>query len=160
MWRSSLWSVSCFITRCFTITSRFLSPRPAKVTIYATRCRHFLSFFLLFLACKESWDMWGHEGSYPHNREKKEHLEEPSDWDRLHDVFAPLKDADAELRHSRGLRVRVYVTSVWLQLNRQCESDSWGCEVEFGVFLFTSMQRVVLLQQHLVDVRGTAAEQL
>ena len=36
------------VTRCFTLTSRFLPPRPAKVTIYATRCRHFLSFFLLF----------------------------------------------------------------------------------------------------------------
>ena len=31
------------------LTSRFLPLRPAKVTIYATRCRHFLSFFLLFL---------------------------------------------------------------------------------------------------------------
>ena len=31
--------------------------RPAKVTIYATQCRHFLSFFLLFRARKESWDM-------------------------------------------------------------------------------------------------------
>ena len=51
------------VTRCFTLTSRFLPPRPAKVTIYATRCRHFLSFFLLFRTCKESWDMWGHEGS-------------------------------------------------------------------------------------------------
>ena len=53
---------SC-ITRCFTLTSWFLTPRPAKVTIYATWCRHFLSFFLLYRVCKESWDMWGHEGS-------------------------------------------------------------------------------------------------
>ena len=51
------------ITRCFTLTSQFLPPRPMKVTIYATWCRHFLSFFLLFRAHKESWDMWGHEGS-------------------------------------------------------------------------------------------------
>ena len=51
------------VTRCFTLTSPFLPPRPAKVTIYATRCRHFLSFFLLFLACKECGDMWGSEGS-------------------------------------------------------------------------------------------------
>ena len=36
---------SC-VTRCFTLTSRFLPPRPVKVTIYAARCRHFL--FLLF----------------------------------------------------------------------------------------------------------------
>ena len=32
------------ITRCFTRMSWFLPPRPAKVTIYATWCRHFLSF--------------------------------------------------------------------------------------------------------------------
>ena len=32
----------------FTLTSWFLPPRPVKVTIYATQCRHFLSFFLLF----------------------------------------------------------------------------------------------------------------
>ena len=43
-----------YVPRCFTFTSRFLLPRPAKVTIYATRCRHFLSFFLLF---------WGHRES-------------------------------------------------------------------------------------------------
>ena len=41
------------ITRCFTLTSRFLLPRPAKVTIYATQCHHFLSFYLLLRACKE-----------------------------------------------------------------------------------------------------------
>ena len=44
------------VTRCFTLAS-------AKVRIYVTRCRHFLSFFLLFRVCKESWDMWGCEGS-------------------------------------------------------------------------------------------------
>ena len=38
------------VTRCFNLTSRFLPPRPTKVTIYATRCRHFLFFFLLFLS--------------------------------------------------------------------------------------------------------------
>ena len=32
-----------------------------EVTIYATRCRHFLSFFPLFWPRKDSWDMWGHE---------------------------------------------------------------------------------------------------
>ena len=51
------------VTRCFTLTSRFLPPRPAKVTIYTMRCRHFLSFCLLFQVCKEPWNMWGHEGS-------------------------------------------------------------------------------------------------
>ena len=51
------------VIRSFTLTSRFLPPRPSKVTIYATRCRHFLSFFLPFWSRKESWDMWGHEVS-------------------------------------------------------------------------------------------------
>ena len=54
------------VTRCFTLTSGFLPPRPAKVMIYATWCRRFLSFFLHFGARNKSWDMWGHE-----NREKK-----------------------------------------------------------------------------------------
>ena len=40
------------IFKCFTLTSRFLPPRPTKVTIYATKCRHFLFFSLL----------WGCEG--------------------------------------------------------------------------------------------------
>ena len=40
------------VTRCFTLTSRFLSPRPAKVTIYATRCHHFLSSFFFFRRTK------------------------------------------------------------------------------------------------------------
>ena len=45
------------ITSCLTLMSPFLLPRPVKVTIYATRCRHFLFFFLLFRANKVSWDM-------------------------------------------------------------------------------------------------------
>ena len=36
------------VTRCFTLASWFLLPRPAKVMIYATRCCHFLSFFLSY----------------------------------------------------------------------------------------------------------------
>ena len=36
------------VTRCFSLTSRFLPPRPAKVTIYVTQCRHFLSFLSSF----------------------------------------------------------------------------------------------------------------
>ena len=51
------------ITRCFT---------PAKVTIYAMRCRHFLFFFLIFQAC-----ILQKEGK------RRLHLEEPSDWDSL-----------------------------------------------------------------------------
>ena len=34
---------------CVTLTWWFLPPRPTKVMIYATRCRHFLSFFFIFL---------------------------------------------------------------------------------------------------------------
>ena len=36
------------VTRCFTLTSRFLPPRPVKVTIYGTRCRHFAAFWGAF----------------------------------------------------------------------------------------------------------------
>ena len=67
------------VTRCFTLTSRFLPPRPAKVTIYAAWCRHFLSFFLLFECtnnlgiCEATKDR---SGASSRNREKKEHLEE------------------------------------------------------------------------------------
>ena len=43
------------VTRCFTLTSRFLPLRPAKVTIYAMWCRHFPSFFLLFRARENLW---------------------------------------------------------------------------------------------------------
>ena len=50
----AFWSISWM--------SRFLLPRRAKLTIYATRCQHFLSFFLLFRARKISRDMWAHEG--------------------------------------------------------------------------------------------------
>ena len=50
------------VARCFTLMSWFLPPRPMKVTIYATPCHHFFSFFLLFQARKKTWDMWGHEG--------------------------------------------------------------------------------------------------
>ena len=45
----------CF-TRCFTLTSQFLSPRPAKMTIHAMRCCHLLSFFLLFWVRKDTWE--------------------------------------------------------------------------------------------------------
>ena len=50
------------VTRCFTLTSWFLPPRPARVTTYATWCRHIRSVFLIFRAREESWDMRGHEG--------------------------------------------------------------------------------------------------
>ena len=46
------------VTRCFTLKSRFLTTRPAKVTIYATWCQHFLSFFLLFRAVHPSAFVW------------------------------------------------------------------------------------------------------
>ena len=56
------------ITKCFTLTSWFLLPRPAKVTIYATRCRHFLGFFLLLRAYKESWEIEVHPPKTPGKR--------------------------------------------------------------------------------------------
>ena len=65
------------ITRCFTLTSRFLPPRPAKVTIYATQYRRFLCFFLLFRVHKESWICEAtkdRSSASSRNREKKEHL--------------------------------------------------------------------------------------
>ena len=45
------------VTRCFTLTSQFLPPRPANMTIYTARYRHFLPIFPLFRACKDSWYM-------------------------------------------------------------------------------------------------------
>ena len=66
------------VTRCFTLTSRFLMPRPRKSTIYTMQCRHFLSFSLRF--CEATQDR---SGASSINREKKEHLEEPSKWNSL-----------------------------------------------------------------------------
>ena len=88
------------VTRCFTLTSRFLLPRPAKVMIYFMRRRHFLCFFL-FRACKESWDMWSASSK---NREKKAAFVGCS-WRSLRcDIVGlqmrPPKDADPKLRHS------------------------------------------------------------
>ena len=72
------------VTRCFTLTSRFLTPRPAKVTIYPTRCLHFLSYVVLFRAHKA---ILGYVRPRrivavcpPQRRKRRPHLEEPSDW--------------------------------------------------------------------------------
>ena len=98
------------VTRCFTLTSQLLPTRPVKVTVYANFCLSF-SFFGsaknpgICEAVKDS------SSAFSKNREKKEHLEEPSDWDSLRTALwrnwpsnAPLKDADPELRHSKWLR--------------------------------------------------------
>ena len=69
------------VTRCFTLTSRFLPPRPAKVTTYATRYRHLLSFFSKNLGICEATEESSCASSK--KREKKEHLKEPSNWDSL-----------------------------------------------------------------------------
>ena len=66
------------ITRCF--TSRFLPPRPAKVAIYATRCRHFLSFSFFGRTnnlgiCEATKDS---SGASPRMKERRLHLEEPN----------------------------------------------------------------------------------
>ena len=89
------------VIRCFTLTSWFLPPRPARVTIYTTRCHHLLSFFFGHTKNLERCEtMKDRSGASSRNREK-EHLEEPSDWDRLHAALwrnwpsnAPLKDPD------------------------------------------------------------------
>ena len=66
---------------------------PCDVTLF--------SFLLNFRARKESWDMWALEGASSKKKEKKEHLEEPLNWDNLCAALwrswpsnAPLKDAD------------------------------------------------------------------
>ena len=72
------------VTRCFILTSWFLPPRPTKVTIYATWCRHFLYFILLFRRSKNLGiceAMKDRNNTSSRNREKKEHVVEPS-----HDV--------------------------------------------------------------------------
>ena len=103
------------VIRCFTLTSRFLLPRTAKVTIYATQCRHFLFLFFPFSGIQRILGYvrpWRIAAVRPPKTGKRrsvcgQHLEEPSDWDRLRAVLwcnwpsdAPLKDADPELRHS------------------------------------------------------------
>ena len=43
------------VTGCFTLTSRFLPPRPAKVTIYSTQCCHFYLFLpFFFFGCAKN----------------------------------------------------------------------------------------------------------
>ena len=79
------------VTRCFTLVSRFLPPRPSKVTIYATRCRRFLFFFLLFLGARRILGYVRPQRIvvvHPPKRGKEGricglHLEEPSNWDSL-----------------------------------------------------------------------------
>ena len=103
------------VTRCFTLTSRFLQPRPAKVTICTTWCRYFLSFFLLFRARKESCDMWGHKGSWCiFQKQGKEGAFVGCIWRSLQigtalwhnwPSNAPPKDADPEFRHSNCVTV-------------------------------------------------------
>ena len=100
-----------WVTRCFTLTSRFLPPRS---TIYATWCRHFLSFFLLF-GCAVNLGMCettkDRSGASTKKREKEAFV--GCIWTslRIGTAFAqhcdiiglqmrPLKDADPELRHS------------------------------------------------------------
>ena len=95
--------------------SRFLPSRPVRVTIYAQRCRHFLSFFLLFRCatnlgiCEATRDS---SGASSKKREKKAglHSKEPSNWDSLQ--MRPVKDADPELRHNNSLML-VTGSSTW-----------------------------------------------
>ena len=85
------------VTRCFTLTSRFLPPRPAKVTIYATWCRHCLSFF--FFWCRKNLGIC--EATKDHSDASSKNRERRSIWRSLHAALwcswpsnAPVKDAD------------------------------------------------------------------
>ena len=78
------------------ITSRFLLPRPAKVTIYATRCRHFLSFFHFFFSDAQKILRYRRPRKIVAVHPQKEgkeghicgvHLEEPSNGDSLRTVL-------------------------------------------------------------------------
>ena len=102
------------VTSCFTLTSRFLPPRPTKVMIYATQCHHCISFFLFgqrenLGICEATKD--SHSASSKKNEKRGSicglHLEEPLNWDSLRAALgrnwpsnALPKDADPELRHS------------------------------------------------------------
>ena len=93
------------VTRCFTLTSRFLPLRPAKVTIYV-----FLSSFSgtqIILGYMRPWRIVAVHP--PKTGKRRPRLEEPSDWDSLRAALwrnwlsnAPLKDAEPELRHSNS----------------------------------------------------------
>ena len=102
------------VTRCFTLTSQFLPPRPTKVTIYTTQCRHFLSFFFFkenLWICEATKDS---SGASSKEREKRARfvgciLDQPLDRDSLRMALwpnwpsnAPPKDAHPELRHSNS----------------------------------------------------------
>ena len=72
------------VTRCFTLTSLFLPSGSAKVTIYATRCRHFLCFSSFFFGraknlgiCEATEDSSG--GGHISGL----HLVEPLNWGSL-----------------------------------------------------------------------------
>ena len=72
----------------FALMSPFLPPRPAKVTIYATWCCHFRSFFLLLRPGKETWRPWRIVAMHPPKRGKRRPhlwaaLEEALNWDSL-----------------------------------------------------------------------------
>ena len=70
-----------------TPTSRFLPPRPVKLTIYAMRCCHFLFFFLLFGLAKNLGTCEATKDSSHASSKKRAFVElyseEPSNWDSL-----------------------------------------------------------------------------
>ena len=121
------------VTRCFTLTNVYQFP-----------------FFLSTLSGVQR--ILGHVRPRrivaSKNREKKEHLEEPSDWDRLHVALwrswpsdAPLKDAelnwDSECdEHNRVyMCIRDVVLSVdrWSMMTTECFQSScfyWPCQID------------------------------
>ena len=91
---------------CITRCTRKWRSTPRDVTIFS------LSFFLLFWAHKESWDMWGrivvvHPPETGRRRSLWRSLQ-PSDWDRLHATLwcnCASEGCRPELRHSNCLNV-------------------------------------------------------
>ena len=95
------------VTRCFTLTSQCLSPRPAKVMTYPTWCHHFCSFILLFsgtqknlVICEATKDS---SGASSKKRETKAAFEGAFKLGRpSHGLqIWPSKDADPELRRRK-----------------------------------------------------------
>ena len=77
MGRSSLLSISWLRHQMF---YPYVTISVAKVTIYATQCRRFLSFSFFLGLCEAAKDS---SCASSKKNEKKEHLEEPSDLESL-----------------------------------------------------------------------------
>ena len=131
------------VTRCFTLTLRFLLPRPVKVTICAMLCCHFLSFFLSFFFFGSTKNLGiceatKHSSSASSKKSEKKASFVGCIWRSLWigTAFAlrcdvtglqmrPLKDANPELRQSNcvaGVRVRLLMAR-WLRRTKQKQQE-------------------------------------